>query len=179
MPKDMDDLLYQHRVSDLWQRLAGCTWRDTQRLLEQERDLLTDLRWWPTVLKLLAPPATSFSHPTIEGLWIPQVPGIPTRATITVADIGRLAAEVYEALSRFPPQRLGPAGAINLLLAAPDADTFSQQAARLASHMDDAFFEALLTLAEEARWLGLESFAQQVEALRQLVASVLIQGDHC
>jgi hypothetical protein len=145
MPKDMDDLLYQHRVSDLWQRLAGCTWRDTQRLLEQERDLLTDLRWWPTVLKLLAPPATSFSHPTIEGLWIPQVPGIPTRATITVADVGLLAAGVYEALSRFPPQRLGPAGAINLLLAAPDADTFSQQAARLASHMDDAFFEALFT----------------------------------
>lgn len=176
MPKDMDDLLYQHRVSDLWQRLAGCTWRDTQRLLEQERDLLTDLRWWPAVLKLLAPPATSFSHPTIEGLWIPQVPGIPTRATITVADIGRLAAEVYEVLSRLPPQRLGPSGAVNLLLAAPDADTFSQQAARLASHMDDAFFEALLTLAEEARWLGLESFAQQVEALRQLVASVLIQG---
>jgi hypothetical protein len=87
-----------------------------------------------------------------------------------------------KSMRRFPVSRLnvlGPAGAINLLLAAPDADTFSQQAARLASHMDDAFFEALLTLAEEARWLGLESFAQQVEALRQLVASVLIQGDHC
>jgi CHAT domain-containing protein len=173
MPKDMDDLLYQHRVSDLWQRLAGCTWRDTQRLLERERDLLTDLRWWPTVLKLLAPPATSFSHPTIEGLWIPQVPGIPTRATITVADVGLLAAGVYEALSRLPPQRLGPSGAVNLLLAASDADAFSQQAARLASHMDDAFFEVLFTLAEEARSLGLESFAQQVEALRRLVVSVL------
>jgi len=172
----MDDLRYQHRVSDLWQRLAGPMRRDIRRLLEQARDLITDLRWWPTVLKLLAPPAAFFSHPDIEGLWIPQVPGMPTRATIPVADVGLLAAAVYEALSRLPPQRLGPGGAINLLLAASDADTFSQQAARLASQMDDAFFEAFFTLAEEARWLGLEAFTQQVETLRQLVSSVLTQG---
>jgi len=173
MPKEMDDLLYQHRVSDLWQRLARSTKGDIRRLLEQERDLLTDLRWWPTVLKLLAPPALSFTHPAIEGLWIPPVPGMPTRATITVADAGLLAAEVYEVLSRLPPQRLGPGGVINLLLAAPDADTFRQQAARLESQMDDAFFEAFFNLAEEARWLGLESFTQQVEALRQVVIPVL------
>ena len=172
----VEKLTYQDSVSEILQSFATQPIKNVQRLLKQRLPLLLDTLWWPTVLKLLAPPATSFSHPAIEELWIPQVPGIPTRATITVADVGFLAAGAYEVLSRLPPQRLGPGGVINLLLAAPDAEAFGQQAARLASHMDDAFFEALLTLTGEARDLGLESFAQQVQALRQLISSVLTQG---
>lgn len=159
-----DDLLYHHQVADLLHRLDRQSPRERLRLLGKEQSLLTDLRWWPTVLGLLAPP---FPPSVIEGMWLPPIPQMLSRATITVADAPSLATLVHEVLSRLPPDRLGAGGALNLLLAAPDSDAFAHHVKRLLPRLDDAFIEALLTLAEEARWLGLEALAQQVEGLRQ------------
>ena len=166
------DLLYQHRVADLLHRLGEQPSRKQPRLMKKEQSLLTDLRWWPTVLRLLAPPSLP---PAIEGMWLPPMPPTSSRTTVTVADAASsLAPLVYEALSRLPPEHLGAGGALNLLLAAPDSDAFAHHVKRLLPRLDDAFIEALLTLAEEARWLGLEAFAQEVEGLRQSLISTRV-----
>lgn len=162
-----DALLYQHRVADLLHRLDQQPSRKQPRLLGKEQSLLTDLRWWPTVLSLLASPSLPCPPPAIEGMWLPPMPPMPSRATITVADVASLATLVYEALSRLSPNRLGVGGTLNLLLAAPDSDAFAHHVKRLLPRLDDTFTQAFPTLAEKARWLGLEAFAQQVEGLRQ------------
>lgn len=162
-----DDLLYQQRVEDLLYRLDQQPPSKQPRLLRKERSLLTDLRWWPTVLGLLAPSSLPFPPPVIEGMWLPPIPQMPSRATITAADAPSLATLVHEVLSRLPSGRLGAGGALNLLLAAPDSDAFAHHVKQLLPRLDNAFIGALLTLAEEARWLGLKAFAQEVEGLRQ------------
>lgn len=173
---ETDDLLYRYRVADLRRRLKEQPAGKWSRGLEREQELLTDPRWWPTVLSLLAPPSTPSTLPAMEGMWLPPMSWMPSRATITVADIPTLAAPVYQVLSRIPPHHLGPGGIINLLLAAPDGETFAHQVERLSSRMDDAFFETLFTLAEEARWLGLEAFTQKVESLRQILVFHLTEA---
>lgn len=165
---ELDDLAYGQRVASLLAIVHRAGERQARRALEQEQALLTDIRWWPTVLKRTASPSSRQSTlPWLEGMWFPAMTGMPTRRTITVADVGLLAASVREVLSRLPPLRLGPAGAINLLLALPDVETLAHEGHRLSPVMDDAFFDALLGLQVETEWLGLETFARQVEELRQ------------
>lgn len=169
----MDDLLYQQQVAELLHRLDE---QPSRKLSLEEQRLLTDIRWWPTVLQILAPPPIRFTPPAIEGIWVPSASHMPSRATITVADVASLAELVHKVLSRFPPDRLGAGGAVNLLLSALDSDAFVRHMKRLLPRLDDAFPEALATLAEEARWLGLEAFTQAVEHLRQFLISTLTRA---
>ncbi|MCX7792588.1 MAG: hypothetical protein N2378_18285, partial [Chloroflexaceae bacterium] len=173
---ELDDLAYHRRVASLLDVMYRTGGKQAHRALAQDQALLTDIRWWPTVLKLTAPPSSLRStSPWLEGKWFPSVAGMPTRATISVADVGLLAVSAREALSRLPPHRLGPAGAVNLLLALPDAESFARAAEKLLPLLDDPCFEALLKLSVAAEELGLEAFVQQVEGLRQLLLSLRLR----
>ncbi|MFN3763020.1 MAG: hypothetical protein ACK4WK_07455, partial [Anaerolineae bacterium] len=84
---DLDDLEYRQRVAHLLRAVQRLSDRQARRALERDHALLTDLRWWPAVLSLLAmPPAPRPTLPGLEGMWFPTVPGMPTRATVTIAD---------------------------------------------------------------------------------------------
>lgn len=173
---DLNDLEYRQRVAHLLQMAVRTGDRRPGRALEREVAILTDIRWWPTVLSLLAFSPTPWpTLPGLGGLWVPPIPQLPTRAIITVADSTPWAELVREVLQRLPPRRLGPVGAINLLLTLPDPNMFPQEASKLAGLMDDTFFEALSQLQAEAESLGLEAFSQQVESLRQLLIYIRVR----
>ncbi|MGB9872922.1 MAG: tetratricopeptide repeat protein, partial [Anaerolineae bacterium] len=171
---ELDDLAYRQRIAALLDTVYRTGERQARRTLERESALLTDRRWWPTVLTL--PPAPSplltFGQERGGGGAAGAGGGVrPSRETLTVADVGPLAVAVQQVLSRRSPRRLGPAGAVNLLLAIPDAETLAHEISRLSPLMDTPFFDLLLALQVDAEWLGLEAFARQVEALRQLLLS--------
>ena len=173
---DLDDLDYRQRVTQLLGVMQRLSDRQARRALERDYALLTDLRWWPVVLSILAvPPTPRPTLPGLEEMWFPTVPGMPTRTTVTIADAEPLTTAVRNVLSRLSPRRLGPAGAVNLLLTAPDAAAFAAEVKRLTPLMDDPFFDALLTLNIEADGLRLEGFSRQVEALRELLLSIRTQ----
>ncbi len=173
MTTDLDDLDYRQRVACLLGAVQRLSDRQARRALERNHTLLTDPRWWPVVLSILTiPPTPRPTLPGLEEMWFPTVPGMPTRATVIPADVEPLASLVWPVLARLPPRRLGPAGAVNLLLAAPDAAAFANELSRLSSLMDDAFFQMLLNLSGEAERLGLEAFVRQVEELRWLLLSI-------
>ncbi len=172
---DLDDLGYRQRVAHLLGTISWLRAREARRALERASALLTDRRWWPTVLTPPPAPSPLLAEGQERGGGAAEGGGggvRPSRETFTVADVGPLAVAVREVLSRLPPHRLGPAGAVNLLLAVPDDEALAHEISRLSPLMDDAFFAALLDLNVEADWLGLEAFARQVEALRQLLLSL-------